>query len=95
MEKIKWRYIKMRYIYNVRKDILKIDEGNHTVYGIDVIHNSAVVKSAGNLFCDRETAESFAKLCGSENLSPEKIEPAAAEILDSPEKSFRFTDMCG
>ena len=46
MEKIKWRYIKMRYIYNVRKDILKIDEENHTVYGIDVIHNSAVVNRA-------------------------------------------------
>ena len=75
MEKIKWRYRKMRYIYNVRKDYLKIDEEQHTVYGIDVI--------------------SFAKLCGNENLSPEKIEPAAAEILDSPEKSFRFTGMCG
>ena len=36
----------MRYIYNVRKDYLKIDEEQHTVYGIDVIENSAVVKSA-------------------------------------------------
>ena len=61
----------MRYIYNVRKDVLEIDEENHTVYGIDVIHNSAVVKSAGNLFCDRETAENFAKLCGNKNIPPE------------------------
>lgn len=85
----------MRYIYSVRKDYLEIEEERHIVYGIDVIQNSAVVKSAGNLFCDRETAESFAKFCGGENISPEKIEPAAAEILDSPEKSFRFIGMCG
>ncbi len=85
----------MRYIYKVRKDILEIDEENHTVYGIDVIHNSAVVKSAGNLFCDRETAENFAKLCDNENIPPERIESAAAEILDSSEKDLQFTDICG
>ena len=62
----------MRYIYNVRKDILEIDEENHTVYGIDVIHNSAVV-----------------------NIPPERIESAAAEILDSSEKDLQFTDICG
>lgn len=54
----------MRYIYDVRKDFLEIDEEKQTVYGIDVIHNSAVIKSVIDLFCDKETAGIFAKPCG-------------------------------
>ena len=85
----------MRYIYDVRKDFLEIDEEKQTVYGIDVIHNSAVIKSVIDLFCDKETAGIFAKLCGNENIPPERIEAAAAEILDRQEKKFSFTGIHG
>lgn len=64
-------------------------------YGIDVIHNSAVIKSVIDLFCDKETTGIFAKLCGNENIPPERIEAAAAEILDRQEKKFSFTGIHG
>ena len=82
---------KMRYIYKVRQDVLETEEARYTVYGIDVIHNSDVVRSVSNLFCDRENAENFAKFCSSENIPPEEIEDIAAEILDRPERNFRFS----
>lgn len=80
----------MRYMYNVRKDILDADKERYTVYGIDVIHNSDVVKSVSDLFCNREDAESFAKFCDSENIPPERVEDAAANILDSAKRNFNF-----
>ena len=85
----------MRYIYKVRQDVLETEETRCTVYGIDVIHNSDVVRSVSDLFCDRENAENFARFCSSENIPPEEIEDAAAEILDRAERNFCFTGMCG
>lgn len=85
----------MRYIYKVRQDVLDTEEARYTVYGIDVIHNSDVVRSLSNLFCDRENAENFAKFCNSKNIPPEEIEDAAEEILDRTERNFYFSGMCG
>mgnify|MGYP001062856925 CR=1 FL=1 len=85
----------MRYIYKVRQDVLETEEDRCTVYGIDVIYNSDVVRSVSDLFYDRENAENFARFCSSENIPPEEIEDAAAEILDRAERNFCFTGMCG
>lgn len=85
----------MRYNYNVRMDFLDTDEARYIVYGIDVTYNSGIIKSVSNLFCNRESAENFVSFCRSQNLSPESVEAAAAEILDSTERNFEFTDIRG
>lgn len=79
----------MRYNYKIREDVLETEEGERcTVYGIDVMHDSSLVKSVGDLFCNKNNAKNFAELCSSKNIPPDKIENAASEILDSREKVF-------
>lgn len=78
---------RMRYIYKVRKDILETEDGERcTVYGIDIIQNSKIIKSVGDLFFDKESAENFAKLCHYKNIPPEKVEKAASQVLDRPKR---------
>jgi len=75
----------MKYRYLIRSDVLNIKNTEIKVYGIDVYCNNEIVKSALNLFSEKEEAEKFAGICNELELDIVHFDDVVLDLLKERE----------
>ena len=74
----------MNYIYKASSSIFTDEAGNHTVYGITAYSgDGSILRTVDDIFCDKNEAEQFAKMCTELTLSPYHLDNAIEDALSA------------